>query len=100
MGQKIQGKLITQAMNGTSVANRCNHQSSMCSKINLSNEIEFMMNEVKSQFPKVHNYVMQRLKCTGNSVPPKPPGFVSILHTPPQKPTEPTESENIEPEPH
>ena len=23
---KIQGKLITQAMNGTSVANRCNHQ--------------------------------------------------------------------------
>ena len=26
MGKKIQGKLITQAMNGTSVANRCNHQ--------------------------------------------------------------------------
>ena len=24
--KKIQGKLITQAMNGTSVANRCNHQ--------------------------------------------------------------------------
>ena len=24
MGKKIQGKLITQAMNGTSVANRCN----------------------------------------------------------------------------
>ena len=23
---KVQGKLITQAMNGTSVANRCNHQ--------------------------------------------------------------------------
>ena len=23
---KIKGKLITQAMNGTSVANRCNHQ--------------------------------------------------------------------------
>ena len=26
MGKKIQGKLITQAMNGTSLANRCNHQ--------------------------------------------------------------------------
>ena len=26
MGKKIQGKVITQAMNGTSVANRCNHQ--------------------------------------------------------------------------
>ena len=26
IGKKIQGKLITQAMNGTSVANRCNHQ--------------------------------------------------------------------------
>ena len=26
MGKKIQGKLITQAMNGTLVANRCNHQ--------------------------------------------------------------------------
>ena len=26
MGKKIKGKLITQAMNGTSVANRCNHQ--------------------------------------------------------------------------
>ena len=26
MGKKIQGKLMTQAMNGTSVANRCNHQ--------------------------------------------------------------------------
>ena len=26
MGKKIQGKLITQAMNGTTVANRCNHQ--------------------------------------------------------------------------
>ena len=28
MGKKIyiQGKLITQAMNGTSVANQCNHQ--------------------------------------------------------------------------
>ena len=26
MGKNIQGKLITQAMNGTSVANRCNHQ--------------------------------------------------------------------------
>ena len=25
MGKKIQGKLITQAMNGTSVANQCNH---------------------------------------------------------------------------
>ena len=24
--EKIQGKLITQAMNGTSVASRCNHQ--------------------------------------------------------------------------
>ena len=26
MGKKIQGKLITQAMNGISVANRCSHQ--------------------------------------------------------------------------
>ena len=26
MGKNIQGKLITQAMNGTSVANLCNHQ--------------------------------------------------------------------------
>ena len=26
MGKKIQGKLITQAMDGTLVANRCNHQ--------------------------------------------------------------------------
>ena len=26
MGKKIQDKLITQAMNGTSVADRCNHQ--------------------------------------------------------------------------
>ena len=26
MGKNIQGKLITQAMNGTSVANRRNHQ--------------------------------------------------------------------------
>ena len=26
MGKKIQGKLITQAMNGTLVANRCTHQ--------------------------------------------------------------------------
>ena len=26
IGKKIQGKLITQAMNGTSVANRCSHQ--------------------------------------------------------------------------
>ena len=26
MGKKIFGKLITHAMNGTSVANRCNHQ--------------------------------------------------------------------------
>ena len=26
MGKKIQGKLITQAMNGTSIAYRCNHQ--------------------------------------------------------------------------
>ena len=26
MGKKIQGKLITPAMNGTSVANRCCHQ--------------------------------------------------------------------------
>ena len=26
MGKKIQGKLMTQAMNGTLVANRCNHQ--------------------------------------------------------------------------
>ena len=26
MGKKIQGKLITQAMNGASAANRCNHQ--------------------------------------------------------------------------
>ena len=26
MGKKMQDKLITQAMNGTSVANRCNHQ--------------------------------------------------------------------------
>ena len=26
MGKKIQGKLITQAMNGTSVANRYNYQ--------------------------------------------------------------------------
>ena len=26
MGTNIQGKLITQATNGTSVANRCNHQ--------------------------------------------------------------------------
>ena len=26
MGKKIQGKLMLQAMNGTSVANRCNHQ--------------------------------------------------------------------------
>ena len=26
MGLKIQAKLITQAMNGTLVANRCNHQ--------------------------------------------------------------------------
>ena len=26
MGKKIQGKVITQAMNGTSVANRRNHQ--------------------------------------------------------------------------
>ena len=26
MGKKMQGKLITQAMTGTSVANRCNHQ--------------------------------------------------------------------------
>ena len=26
MGKKIQGKFITQAMNGKSVANRCNHQ--------------------------------------------------------------------------
>ena len=25
MGKNIQGKLITQAMNGTSVADRCNH---------------------------------------------------------------------------
>ena len=26
MGKKIQGKLITQAMNGTSIADQCNHQ--------------------------------------------------------------------------
>ena len=26
MGKKVQGKLITQAMNGASVANRSNHQ--------------------------------------------------------------------------
>ena len=26
MGKKVQGKLIMQAMNGTLVANRCNHQ--------------------------------------------------------------------------
>ena len=26
MGKKIQGKIITEAINGTSVANQCNHQ--------------------------------------------------------------------------